>query len=510
MNANDGSRHDDQGPAAKRDQGRPAEARPTSKQIPSVQRSRENFAARRGLRRLVQSDAPPTAPMSIVDRLAGSPYANPMIQVGGVDNSARKTIDFTLLLAETMFRFGAGALEVETSMIAVTAAFGLRNIEVDITNQSVSINYAPKNATPITLLRVVRSWTNNYAGLTQVHQLVTEIVSGGVGREEAQRRLNDILRRPKPYQRWMVTTSSGVFAACVVAVIGGGLAGALIAMGSTLLVGLLSRWLSRWRVPDFFITATGAFLVTAIALAFVRFEIPIQPGAVVTGGILLLLPSGRLVSAVQDAINGFPVTAAGRFLSVFLTFGAIVSGIAVASAFGVLLGANAKSVIDAPKSEPLPLYLALLLILFATVLIGVVEQTSPRLLIPTAMVGVLGYSVFFVVGQLGLGTRLAPAVAAAVVGILARLIALRLGAPQLVVAVPSILFLLAGLSIFRAMFVLTISNDSALDGVIGLFNAIVVIMGVAAGVVLGDNLARPLTKLGKLSAGIDPRRNRRR
>ncbi|WP_045076510.1 threonine/serine exporter family protein [Psychromicrobium lacuslunae] len=491
----------------------PGEPRPSSKQIPTVQQSRENFAAKRGLRRLVQGEMPPTAPMSIVDRLAGSPYANPMIQVGGVDNSVRKTIDFTLLLAETMFRFGAGALEVETSMIAVTAALGLRNIEVDITNQSVSINHAPKNATPITLLRVVRSWTNNYAGLTEVHQLVIDIVGGGVGREEAQQRLNEILRKPKPYARWMVTLGSGVFAAFVVAVIGGGLIGALVSMASTLLVGLLSRTLARWRVPDFFVTAMGAFLVTAIALAFVRFEIPIQPGAVVTGGILLLLPSGRLVSAVQDAINGFPVTAAGRFLSVFLTFGAIVSGIAVASALGGLLLVSSKSVTEAPQSVPPPLYLALLFVLLATILIGVVEQTSPRLLLPTAVIGVLGYSVLILVGHFGVGPRLAPAVAAAIVGVLARLLAIRMGAPQLVLAVPSILFLLTGLSIFRAMFTLTIATDSALDGVVGLFNALVVIMGVAAGVVLGDNLARPLSKLGKLgklSVGLDSRRNRRR
>ena len=160
--------------------------------------------------------------MSIVDRLAGSPYANPMIQVGGVDTSARKTIDFALHLAESMFRYGAGALEVETSIIAITAALGLKNIEVDITNQSVAINYAPKDQTPITLLRVVRSWTNNYAGLAQVHQLVTDIVAGGVGREEAVRRLEEITRSPKPFPRWMVTVAFGVFSAVFVGVLGGG------------------------------------------------------------------------------------------------------------------------------------------------------------------------------------------------------------------------------------------------------------------------------------------------
>ncbi|MDQ1621915.1 MAG: hypothetical protein QOH19_333, partial [Actinomycetota bacterium] len=227
---------------------------------------RQNAAAKRMLRRLVQGENPPTAPMSIVDRLAGSPYANPMIQVGGVDASARKTIDFALHLAESMFRYGAGALEVETSIIAITAALGLKNIEVDITNQSVAINYAPKDQTPISLLRVVRSWTNNYAGLAKVHQLVTDIVSGGVGREEAVRRLDEIIHSAKPFPRWMVTVAFAVFSAVFVGVLGGGPGASAVAFVSNLVVSLLARRLARWRMPDFFITAACSFLVTILAL----------------------------------------------------------------------------------------------------------------------------------------------------------------------------------------------------------------------------------------------------
>src|SRR5919106_2792227 len=236
---------------------------------------RQNAAAKKMLRRLVQGENPPTAPMSIVDRLTGSPYANPMIQVGGVDTSARKTLDFALHLAEAMFRYGAGALEVETSIIAVTAALGLSNIEVDITNQSVNINYAPTDQTPISLLRVVRSWTNNYAGLAKVHQLVTDIVAGGVGRDEAIRRLDEAITSPKPFPRWMVTVAFGIFAAVFVGVIGGGLGASVVAFASNLLISLLARKLGRWRTPDFFITAACSFLATVIALLLWRFGSPV-------------------------------------------------------------------------------------------------------------------------------------------------------------------------------------------------------------------------------------------
>ena len=457
----------------------------------------QNAAAKRMLRRLVQGENPPTAPMSIVDRLAGSPYANPMIQVGGVDTSARKTIDFALHLAESMFRYGAGALEVETSIIAITAALGLKNIEVDITNQSVAINYAPRDQTPISLLRVVRSWTNNYAGLAQVHSLVTDIVAGGVGREEAVRRLDEITHSAKPFPRWMVTVAYGVFSAVFVGVLGGGLGASAVAFVSNLLVSLLARQLGRWRTPDFFITASLSFLVTFIALLLWRFGNPvgiqIPPAIVVVGGILLLLPTGRLVSAVQDAINGFPVTAAGRFLSTMLTFGALVAGIAIGFVVGDMTGMEP---IDVTETFPpaYPLWAVIILIAIAVLMIGITEQTSWTLLLPTAAVGVVGYLVLLGGDAIGLGARFSPTLAAVAIGLLARVVALRMGAPQLVVAVPAALILLPGLTIFRSMYVLTIEESEILVGAGGMLNAGAIVLGVAAGIVLGDTLARPLTR----------------
>lgn len=471
------------------------EEEPRTQPMPPISpaQARANAAAVRMLRRLITGDSPPTAPLSIVDRLAGSPYANPRIQVGGVDESARRTLDFALLLAETMFRYGAGALEVEASMIAVTAALGLQHIEVDITNQSVAINYAPRDQTPIQLLRVVRSWTSNYAGLALVHQLVSEIAAGGVARDEATRRLQAITKRTKPFPKWAVTAAYSLFAALFVGVLGGGLTASLIAFLSNVGVSLVGRAMARWRFPDFFSTLASAFLVTLIALLVFWAQVPIAPAIVVVGGILLLLPTARLVSATQDAINGFPVTAAGRYLSAFLTFAALVAGIAVASLAAELLGATR---IDVTQTFPpaYPYWVQVLLIGGAVAAIAITEQTSRRLVIPTALVGIVGYLALTGAQLLGVGDRISPAVSAVVIGFLARLVALRMGAPQLVVAVPAALILLPGLTIFRSMYVATLDAAQLSAGAGGMLTAMAIILGAAAGIVLGDNLARPFTR----------------
>ncbi|PPB48069.1 hypothetical protein C4K88_15565 [Arthrobacter pityocampae] len=484
---------------------RPTDALPTTPQrVPSSIRS--NAAARNVLRRLVQGEAPPTQAMSIVERLAGSPYANPTIQVGGPDAGARKALDFALNLAETMFRYGAGALEVETSIIAVTAAFGLDNIEVDITNQSVIINYSAKDQTPTTVLRVVRSWTNNYAGLTAIHRLVSDIADGGVSRTEAAQRLDEITHRPKPFPRWMVTAAFGIFSAAIVAFVGGTLLGSLVGFISCILVDLVSRKLGEWRVPEFFSVATSAALVTLIAMLFWWLQVPITPALVVVGGILLLLPTGRLVSATQDAINGFPVTAAGRYLSAILVFAALVAGIAVALVAGSAIGIPELDVFESTGIQ-YPWPLVAVLIFVAVAMICIAEQTDVKLVVPTSLVAVAGYLLLIGAVAAGVGYRLAPALAAILIGGLSRVVSLRFGAPQLVVAVPAVLFLYPGLSIFRSMYTLTIESEFVSDGALGLFNALTVVLAIAAGVVLGDNLARPFTR--KLSSD-ERQRNRRR
>ena len=109
-------------------------------------------------------------------------------------------------------------------------------------------------------------------------------------------------------------------------------------------------------------------------------------------------------------------------------------------------------------------------------------------------VGLVGFFVLWGATTAGFGDRLSPAVSAVAIGLLARVVALKLGAPQLVVAVPAALILLPGLTIFRSMYVLTIEEADILQGAGGMLNAGAIVLGVAAGIVLGDNLARPLTK----------------
>ena len=149
--------------------------------------------------------------------------------------------------------------------------------------------------------------------------------------------------------------------------------------------------------------------------------------------------------------------------------------------------------ITAMPSRQYPHWLITVIVAIAAMGMSVAEQTRMRLILPTGLVSAVGYLVYAGAVDLGFGPSIAPAAAAVVVGFCARIVALSLDAPQLVVAVPASIFLLPGLMIFRAMYEIGTNVEMMSGGVMVLLQASVIIMAMATGLVLGDSLARPLT-----------------
>ncbi|MDO4240453.1 threonine/serine exporter ThrE family protein [Micrococcus sp.] len=468
---------------------------------PEEPRGRRRRRKEREHHRAVFEETLPTQALVMVDRLQASPYGRRMRSTLSRRRErdeqaleARTTLDFALKLGETMFGFGATSLDVETSIIVVTQAYGIHETEVDLTNQAISLNYAPDSSrgeVPYTLQRVVRSYSTDYEGLVAVHRLVEEISAGTVERAEAQRRLVEVRHRPKPYPPALEILMAGVFVACFIPFIGGTWQGALLGMASTWLVFWLHTRTMAF-LPEIYSVMIGSSLATAIAFGAYTLDVPINPALVVAGGIMMLMPTSRFVTAVLDAINGFPVTAAGRFISTMLVFIGIMAGIMVAVAAAELAGFPRLD-LAAQATASHPVALLLLLVLVATGADAVVERSGWRTLLASCGVAGVAFCAHALLGTLGVGPALKAAAAAAVVGFLGRIVALRVGAPPIVVMVPSILFLLPGFSIFRGLYEFTVETTSTVLGVAGIVSALVVVVGIGAGAVFGDTLARPLT-----------------
>ena len=429
---------------------------------------------------------------------------------------ARDTLNFTLRLAEAMFYYGADAMDVDSAIIAVSSAYGLDSVDVNITNQSVTINYtsdpdiymesrissrtmSADSRFTHTLVRVVRTSTENYEALASTYGLIHDITEGGMTLEDADLRLSEITNHPKPYPPLITWLANIGCATTLTAALGASWSTATAAAIVFIPVYLLIQWLNKIGMPTFFRMAASAGLLTFLAIwlggdhSMIR-----RPGEsisaplVVAAGLIMFLPTSRLVGAVQDAINGFPVTAAGRFVSTGMSFLGLVIGIASAvnaiSLFGGPILDIEQTRFDLPSPLTFSVFMLAATVTFAITLHTKLVKLGWLVLITCS--ALVTYNLYTYLVGVDSG-RANTALAALVIGMLSTYVAYRLHAPQAVFSIPALTFLLPGLSFFRGMYLLTVETN-VVWGIQSMISAVSIVIAMAAGVTLGNYLMQYL------------------
>ncbi|WP_350269611.1 threonine/serine exporter family protein [Brevibacterium sp. CBA3109] len=468
-----------------------AEARGASQRI--AQR-----VARRTVGKLVSGTSVNTQPVPIVTALKGSPYKDPVQANEPGEDEARMVLDFAADLAAIMMRAGAGTSDIEVSVIAACAAFGLTTAQVDLTSNTLTVHYSTSDGRLMTVMRVNRGESIHFAKLGSVHKLVTELVAGNMGFNDARSRLDAIRSQRRPYQEWFVTGAWGLMVGSLVVLLGGGVVATVLGIGMSIFISQVGKLIGRTTLPDFFTTTLQAAIATVVAMVAGNFGLITSPQYLVAAGIVLLLPTQSLYSSVQDALTNFPLTAAGRMVGVVLALAGIISGLALGVVFGEAIGLRPIEVL-VPKTD-VHVIAAILSIAAASLVAmagAVGMQATRRFILPAAFVGLASHITMMSLSILNIDNVLASLLAATVAGFLSRPLSLRLGAPAIVLMIPAIYTLLQGLSIFTAVYqiVAESATTSFAVGLSSLFSAILANAALAVGAVLGSYLARPLKNL---------------
>ncbi|MCE1177780.1 MAG: threonine/serine exporter family protein [Micrococcales bacterium] len=458
--------------------------------------------------RFLQGDAP-TEPIPLRDLLRHTPYRNPHARSEARDEqAAREALDLSLRVGELMFRCGAGAPQVEASVIAVAESAGLHRLELDITNQSLVAQCSTDAGRRITLVRVVRSSRRDFARLTAVHDFVDSLVAGGYEPEAARRQLREITRAPRVWPKWGETAALSVMAGAVAALLGGGAFSIALAILAAVIVLVTGDRLSA-RFPEFYLNAVGGAIAVFVAWLGLWAGSSGQVGFtdadfayVVAGGIVVLLPGRTMVSAFEDVLNGFPITGSGRMFAVFMGVAGIIIGVGGGLTASLMLTELSHLSLTPPdvlelRAMNAPVVPALIGS-FITGLVGSIAlQSRRRLILPSAGLALTAMVVLLVAGKIGLGIITGTGLAGVVIGMAGRIIALRLGAPAMVLIHPATFTLLPGLAIFRGLYDMAVNGRadsgalSVQTGITTLLGAMATLLAIAAGVTLGEILAAP-------------------
>lgn len=457
---------------------------------------------------------PATEPVPLVASLRRTPYRDPHQMAAPEAAEERAALDLAVRVGELLLRCGAGTRDVDSSVLAVAAAAGFDRVEVDITSQSLLVQ-ATTDVGTITVLRVVRSSTRDYARLVEVHRFVEALVAGRIGREEAGRRLKQIRRARRRWPRWSVSAAYGLLAASVALLLGAHLAAVGLSLVSAAGIDQVGRFLGRRDLPSFYLSAVGGAVATVFAWGALWLSTTgvyamstADFAFVVAGGIVVLLPGLATTASVEDAVNGYPVTGIGRLFGVGLTSAGIIVGVALGLSVTLRIGSALDLGLSSPTplsfaQRPTPLVLVLVAGLVGAAASSMANRTLPTLILPAGMLGAFGAGgTALLHDRLGIGGLSSVAVACAVMGFIGRLLALRLGAPALVLVVPAIAPLLPGLAIFHGMYQLvsgSVVGGSAAAltpsvGIATLLGAMATALAIATGLIFGDVLSAPFDR----------------
>lgn len=408
-----------------------------------------------------------------------------------VDVEQQRSFDFAHRVGAVMLARGASMDDVEASIRAAALAMGLPSPEVDVTFTSIVVSVRPDPAEPpLTSVSVVRQRSDDYSRLADTHQLLIALGAGKLDRSAAFDRLSRIEGRPHPYGPNAVTLARGVVAGAIVAQLGGTWAGALVVATVAMLIDLVGRWLSRHRVPAFYLNVVAGLIATLAAAATTEIGAQQTPSLVVAGSIVVLLPGGTLVNGVRDALGGYMVTGAARVFEVLLVVAGLVGGVSLGLSLGRAFGVDMSVNPDTLGLDALPVRVGSAALVATAA--AVTYYIPYRLLPAAALSGALGMLVLSLVEAVGVNGVPSYALAAFVVGLSGYVLANAQRALPMMVVVPGILSLLPGLTLYTGL--LELSTGQAAGGLVTMVDAGARGLAIAAAVLVAELIGQPVRR----------------
>lgn len=438
-------------------------------------------------------------PASTVDLVRSTSAPLPLAPIDYTDpNQVTSVLDLAARVGGLLLACGSGNRDTELQIKAVTSAYGLTQIQVDITLTSLTVYHLiGARRTPITAMRVVSAPVPDFERLRHTDRLIRRIRSGKLSLDEATDEVQNIEREPNKYRLRVIYAGWAMLASSVTLLLGSSVAVAAIAALMTLLIVVIIGELAARQLPTFFQNAVGGFIATIVAAGIYAFQeylpFSIQPSRLIAAGIIVMLAGLTLVQALQDGMTGAPVTGSARFFDTMLLTGGIVAGIALGIEVSGIVGIPLPE--SAARSDPTFVQSTVSVIFgtLASVSFALASNAGVKALGVSAVTALLG-SLMYYVGLIPQGVHpvTAAGAAATLVGLAGGLLSRRWSIPPLITAVAGVTPFLPGMTIYRGMHALL--HDDPITGFTSLASALGTAAALAAGIVLGEWFARRLRR----------------
>jgi len=412
-------------------------------------------------------------------------------------------IELAMRIGDMLASSGASANETVVMMRRVCQVYGLSRAQLDVNYNVILASYYPgEGSPPFTAIRNISPMVPNLSKVYAVNDLVNQIY-GGLSISKATKRFDRIRKAPSAYPEWLAALAAGGISMSVQLFYTTSPKVLFLALVTGFLVNRFVYLLGTRGLPTLFQQLFGGWLTVVFAAGFTwlnahpKFDFVgyVSPTTIAVGCVFQLVVGARFVAGIQDAIDGFYVTATARILEVVMMTAGLVVGLVTGLAIVRRLGVDVYISSEPPTAGSVPVqFIAATL---TAVLWAVSNFANRRTIVVTAFVTLIGWGVYWV-AQLWTSAVIAdfagPMVAALIATILVRRFFQIPGFGVInAMGIPFV----PGLLLYLGLIQLVGSTSAAADpskGAATLGTAAVIALAIAAGASLGVFLGRPVSE----------------
>jgi uncharacterized membrane protein YjjP (DUF1212 family) len=415
-----------------------------------------------------------------------------------------RALRLSMTVADYLVAMGVAASDVTDICLNITDRYCERKVSIEIIATVLMFSQDRGNdREPLTLVQSIHHREVNSSLIQDIEDVVNEIHEGKLTLDAAEERLEKVLESPTVYPRWTLSVGSAAISAGITSLLSGS---PLMIVLSFIVGGFIAYtlvFLTKLRMPAFFIQVLAAAMATLVAALVtwlgnhgVTQLDGLDPNLIIIGGIIMLVAGLAIVSAVEDAIDEFYITANARILRVVMLTAGIIFGVVAGLYIAKSLGVN--MVINNSRGLTYDTigwqYLGAIMIAA-----GYALSVNTRLsgIVLAGLIGAGGWAVYSLTAPV-FTPIVGSFIAASAIGAGAALLARWLRTPASTLITAGIISLVPGLSLFNGLMVLIIGADkvgASIDsGVLILLNALVLALAIAAGASFGNLVARPVRR----------------
>lgn len=238
-------------------------------------------------------------------------------------------LELTLTVGHALITSGAEVTRVEDTLTRIAHAYGHEAVEVYATPTGLFVSL--EGRPPVTGLRRISKRVPALDRVGAINSLSRQIASDPGHPTDHLPTVQAIMEAPPTVPEWYNPPLLALGAAACTMLVGGTLPDFLPAFAANLLAQEVLKVITWFRLPD----AVGEFLAgfTAVfAGALLHRVTGANLEAVISGGIMMLVPGTAFTTTVRDAIAGDLGSASARAAEVAMKVAALAAGVGAALA----------------------------------------------------------------------------------------------------------------------------------------------------------------------------------